>query len=77
MKLTALVDNIRLQSRTDLRVERGLSLHISSMGQQLLFDAGSSKAFCDNAALLNINISDVDAAVVSHRHHDHGNGLSH
>ena len=77
MKLTALVDNKRLDNRTDLAVERGLSLHVSSMGRQILFDAGSSKAFCDNAILLNIKIQDVDAVVISHRHHDHCNGVSH
>lgn len=77
MKLTALVDNTRLENRTDLAVERGLSLHVSTMGRQILFDAGSSTAFCDNAKLLNIKIQDVDAAVISHRHHDHCNGISH
>ncbi|EAS43215.1 MBL fold metallo-hydrolase [Photobacterium profundum] len=77
MKLTALVDNTRLDNRTDLAVERGLSLHVNTMGRQVLFDAGSSKAFCDNAALLNVKIQDVDAAVISHRHHDHCNGVSH
>jgi 7,8-dihydropterin-6-yl-methyl-4-(beta-D-ribofuranosyl)aminobenzene 5'-phosphate synthase len=77
MKLTALVDNTRLDNRTDLAVERGLSLHVNTMGRQVLFDAGSSKTFCDNAALLNVKIQDIDAAVISHRHHDHCNGVSH
>lgn len=77
MRLTALVDNTRLENRTDLTVERGLSLHVNTMGRQVLFDAGSSKVFCDNAALLNIDIEEVDAAVISHRHHDHCNGVTH
>ena len=77
MKLTALVDNSRLNSRPDLAVERGLSLHIETMGQQILFDAGSGKAFCDNAALLGVEIRDINAAVISHRHHDHCNGVTH
>ncbi|MGF1684001.1 MBL fold metallo-hydrolase [Photobacterium minamisatsumaniensis] len=76
MKLTALVDNTRLDNRPDLAVERGLSLHVKTMGKQVLFDAGNGRAFCDNAALLNIDIQDVDAAVISHRHHDHCNGVS-
>lgn len=33
MKLTALVDNSRLANRTDLTVERGLSLHMETMGR--------------------------------------------
>jgi len=77
MKLTALVDNSRLDSKPYLEVERGLSLHVSTMDRQLLFDVGSSNVFCDNATRLNIDLRDVDAAVVSHRHHDHCNGVEH
>lgn len=77
MKLTALVDNSRLANRTDLTVERGLSLHMETMGQSILFDTGSSQAFCDNAKLLDISIEGVDAVVISHRHHDHCNGTAH
>ncbi|MCG7588372.1 MBL fold metallo-hydrolase [Photobacterium sp. OFAV2-7] len=77
MKLTALVDNSRLESRPDLVVERGLSLHVETIDHKILFDAGGSKAFCDNATLLGIEIQDIDAAVISHRHHDHCNGVTH
>lgn len=77
MILTSLVDNTRLNNRTDLAIERGLSIHASTMGKSILFDAGSSRAFCDNAALLNVDIKKVDAAVISHRHHDHCNGITH
>ncbi len=77
MILTALIDNTRLGDRTDLKVERGLSFHIKTMGQEILFDAGSSKAFCDNAIVLGIKMEDVDAAIISHRHHDHCNGITH
>ncbi|MEJ6108883.1 MBL fold metallo-hydrolase, partial [Aliivibrio salmonicida] len=75
--LTSLIDNTRLNNRTDLAIERGLSIHASTMGKSILFDAGSSEAFCDNATLLNVDISNVDAAVISHRHHDHCNGVTH
>lgn len=77
MILTSLIDNTRLNNRTDLAIERGLSIHASTMGKSILFDAGSSEAFCDNATLLNVDISNVDAAVISHRHHDHCNGVTH
>ena len=77
MILTSLIDNTRLKNRTDLAVERGLSIHASTMGKSILFDAGSSEAFCDNANSLNIDISHIDAAVISHRHHDHCNGVTH
>lgn len=77
MILTALIDNTRLNNRADLAVESGLSLHIETLGRKILFDTGRSKAFSDNASLLNINIAEVDALVISHRHHDHGNGVIH
>lgn len=77
MILTSLIDNTRLNNRTDLAIERGLSIHASTMGKNILFDAGSSEAFCDNATLLNVDINNVDAAVISHRHHDHCNGVTH
>ncbi|WP_440889201.1 MBL fold metallo-hydrolase [Vibrio sp. WZ-1] len=77
MIVTTLVDNSRVEDRTDLCVERGLSLHIETLGTKLLFDMGSGRTFCDNAPLLNIDIQEVDLAVISHRHHDHCNGASH
>ncbi len=77
MFVTVLVDNKKISNRPDLTVERGLSFHITTMGKQILFDAGSSQVFCDNAKLLNVEIKDVDAAVISHRHHDHCNGVTH
>ncbi|WP_064603783.1 MBL fold metallo-hydrolase [Photobacterium sp. J15] len=75
MKITALVENTRLKSRPDLAVEKGLSFHVSTMDRQILFDAGNDHKFCDNADRLDVSISDVDAAVVSHWHHDHGGGM--
>lgn len=77
MIVTTLVDNSRVEDRADLCVERGLSLHIDTEGTKLLFDMGSGRTFCDNAPLLNIDIQEVDLAVISHRHHDHCNGTSH
>ncbi|MEC4728140.1 MBL fold metallo-hydrolase [Shewanella sp. D64] len=76
MKLTALVENTRLKDRPDLRVERGLSFHLDTMNLQLVFDTGNGRAFCDNAALLGIDMQKLDGAVISHRHHDHFNGVA-
>ena len=63
MILTSLIDNTRLNNRTDLAIERGLSIHASSMGQSILFDAGSSEAFCDNATLLNVDINKMQREI--------------
>ncbi len=74
MKITTLVDNTRLENRQDLAVERGLSLYIETESSKILFDMGSGNTFCQNAQRLDVDIEDVDIAVISHRHHDHCNG---
>ena len=57
-------------------MEHGLSLHIRlDNGRQILFDMGQRRLFADNAERLGINLADVDLAIVSHGHYDHGGGL--
>ena len=73
MEIVTLIENTSLDSR--LFAEHGLSLYIEAQGLCLLFDMGPSKAFLYNAAYLNVDIAQVDAAVVSHAHYDHGGGL--
>ncbi len=73
MKLTVLMENTT--ARDDLACEHGLSLYMEAGGKKILFDAGQTGAFADNAARLGIDLSAVDAAVLSHGHYDHGGGL--
>lgn len=58
-----------------LSCEHGLSLLIETHGRSILFDTGASSLFFDNAKVMGTDLSDVDLAVISHGHYDHGGGL--
>ncbi len=75
MRVTALIENSRLEGRDDLEPEFGLSLYVEREGTRILFDTGASGAFLRNAKTMGIDIANVDVAVVSHYHFDHGGGL--
>lgn len=72
MKITVLIENAAPEN---LKAEWGLSLLIEHGGKKYLLDASASPAFIDNAKALGIELSDVDAAVLSHAHFDHSDGL--
>ena len=73
MRITVLMENTC--RREDLAGEHGLSLLIETAEKTILFDAGQSGAFADNAVKLGIDLKNVDFAVLSHGHYDHGGGL--
>lgn len=73
MQITALVDNISYER--DLGAEHGLSLYIETGTHKILFDMGQTELFAENAKKLGIDLGDVDMAVLSHGHYDHGGGL--
>ncbi len=73
MKITSLLENTTL--REDMHTEHGLSLYIETETHKILFDMGQSDAFAENAKTLGIDLAEVDFAVVSHGHYDHGRGL--
>jgi 7,8-dihydropterin-6-yl-methyl-4-(beta-D-ribofuranosyl)aminobenzene 5'-phosphate synthase len=75
MRITTLVENDTCDDREDLTAEFGLSLHVQVGGRQILFDTGASGVFADNADALEIDLTAVDFAVLSHHHFDHGGGL--
>jgi len=72
MRITVLSDNIGCG---DLKGEWGLSIHIEHEGMQYLLDTGASGLFLENAVKSGIDISKVDALVLSHAHYDHTDGL--
>ena len=74
MRIVTLVENTAC--REDLTAEHGLSLYIETGEHRILFDAGQSAAFGNNAEKLGVDLSRTDHAVLSHGHYDHGGGLS-
>ena len=72
MKATVIVDNV---GNAELSGEWGLCIFIEYGDKNILLDAGKSNLFTDNAKGLDIDLKRVDAAVLSHAHYDHANGL--
>jgi len=78
MKMTVLLENnIDRESprKDDLRSAHGLSLYFEWKGKKILFDTGPDSSFSRNAALLGVDISQVNMVVISHGHCDHSGGL--
>jgi len=76
MKITILIDNRPNKENDKLITEHGLSVFIeTNEGQRILFDTGASGKFAKNAELLNIDLSSLDFAAISHGHNDHIGGL--
>ncbi len=75
MKLTVLVDNNTLIDHY-LLGEPGWSILIEDAGRKILFDAGYSGVFLENARRLGLPLHDLDEAVLSHGHSDHSWGFN-
>ena len=73
MKIYTLMENTTCNET--LVCEHGLSLYIEAAGKRILFDAGQTGAFADNAEKMGIDLSQVDICILSHGHYDHGGGL--
>jgi 7,8-dihydropterin-6-yl-methyl-4-(beta-D-ribofuranosyl)aminobenzene 5'-phosphate synthase len=56
----------------------GFAAFVEYGGRRILFDTGNdARIFADNARQLGIDLTRLDAVVISHRHGDHTSGLSH
>lgn len=73
MRITALTENTCFTDKFEC--EHGLSLFIETENHNILFDSGQSDMFVRNAEKLNIDLSKVDIAFLSHGHYDHGGGI--
>ena len=72
LKATILIDNI---ADGALLSEWGFCAHIEYRGKNYLLDTGASDRYAANARELDIKLSDVDTAVLSHAHFDHSDGM--
>jgi len=83
MKIQVLIDNRKCSEnaspagccRSELQQEWGLSALVTFNEYQILLDTGASTNFAANAGAMNADLSAVDAAVLSHAHFDHSNGM--
>lgn len=73
MKLTVLMENT---APSGLLREHGLSVYINYEDTALLLDGGSSGKFMENAENVEVDITKVNLAILSHGHYDHGDGLA-
>lgn len=75
MKITVLMENTCGLQHKNLKIEHGLSLYIETENHKILFDTGQTDAFAKNAETLNRDLNQIDVAVLSHGHYDHGGGI--
>lgn len=73
MKLINLIENKPVCG--GLRSEHGLSFYVETQKHRLLIDTGASDAFLYNADMLGVDLSRVDAVILSHGHYDHTGGV--
>ena len=73
VRVTILVENTT--PVPGLLGEYGFSALIEVDGQQFLFDTGSGEAIMANARTLDIDLSCIEALVISHGHFDHTGGV--
>lgn len=74
VKICTLMENTACDAL--LCCEHGLSLYIETGRRKLLFDAGQTADFAENAKRMGVELSRVDTAVLSHGHYDHSGGFA-
>jgi len=73
IRITILIENKAYKD--SLKTEHGLSFWIEHGNDKILFDTGQSDAILHNARILDINLEQIDAIILSHGHYDHAGGL--
>lgn len=73
LKVNILAEN--RARRRGILAEHGLSILVEYNGFKVLFDVGQTDVFSLNAKTDKIDLSTVDALVISHGHYDHAGGV--
>jgi len=73
MKVITLFENRTISK--EYKSSHGLSFYIETKEHKILFDTGTDDSFVYNSSKLGVNLEEVDIAVISHGHYDHGGGL--
>ncbi len=73
VKLTTLVENS--VGVNGLLGEHGLSILVEANGARVLLDTGQTEIILHNAGAMGVDLTTIDAIVISHGHGDHAGGL--
>lgn len=73
VKITTLCENSAYGR--NLLGDHGLSMLIEVEDKSYLFDTGTGATLLHNARTLNVDLSNIDAVILSHGHYDHTGGL--
>lgn len=75
MTLTVLSENSANPQYPDLKVEHGLAVHVELNQYNILYDFGPRGTLIPNSRILGVRLEEVNEAVLSHGHYDHGGDL--
>ena len=73
IRLTVLVED--KNTRPNLECEHGLSFYVETPALNFIFDCGQTDIAWKNAAKLNIDLTKINFAAISHAHYDHAGGF--
>ena len=75
MTRIVILNDTRNSNKEKFQNDDGFSAYIETENNKILFDAGPTNKFIDNAKILEIDLNKIDTAILSHGHFDHGDGF--